>query len=165
MNEVWKDIKGFEGKYQVSNLGRVKSLNYARRGYPKILKPNSNHTYSFVNLSKNDIGKSYSIHRLVAEAFLDNPQNLPMVNHKDENRFNNRVDNLEWCTASYNINYGTRSEKVTHSLGKRVLCVETGIIYQSQGDAARKTGLSQQNISMCCRKEYRTIGGFHWRFV
>lgn len=165
MSEVWKDIKGFEGKYQVSNFGRVKSLNYARRGYSKILKPNTNHSYPFVNLSKNDIGRSYNIHRLVAEAFIDNPQNLPMVNHKDENRLNNHVDNLEWCTSSYNVNYGARNDKITQLIGKRVLCVETGIVYPSQGDAARKTGLAQANISLCCRKEHRTIGGFHWRFV
>lgn len=165
MSEIWKDIKGFEGKYQVSNYGRVKSLNYARRGYPRILKPNTNRAYPFVNLSKNDIGKSYNIHRLVAEAFLENPNGLPMVNHKDENRLNNHVDNLEWCTASYNVNYGTRTDKVAQSSGKRVVCIETGIIYPSQGDAARKNGLSQTMISYCCLGKCLTAGGFHWKFA
>lgn len=113
--EVWKDIIGFEGMYQISNFGRVKSLpkyTYSR-GYPqlrkeKVLKPcytGKNRCYATVRL--ND-GKGYKIHRLVAQAFIPNPNNLPMVNHKDENTFNNNVDNLEWCTNKYNVKYSAK---------------------------------------------------------
>lgn len=115
VKEVWKPIKGFEGKYEVSNLGRVKSLpkyTYSR-GYPqlrkeKILKPRyvgRKRCYAAVAL--ND-GHSYKVHRLVAQTFIPNPDNLPLVNHKDENPYNNRVDNLEWCTNQYNCQYSAK---------------------------------------------------------
>lgn len=117
--EVWKDVKDYEGLYQVSNLGNVKSLeryahtsntryNKHRLLRERILKPGKNKDgYSVVVLRKDCKGKSYYIHRLVAEAFLPNPHNLPEINHKDENKENNHVDNLEWCTHIYNGNYGT----------------------------------------------------------
>lgn len=119
--EIWRDIKGFEGLYQVSNLGRVKSLpkyTYSR-GYPqlrkeKILRPGytgKNRCYATVVL--ND-GKGYKVHRLVAQAFIPNPDNLPQVNHKDENPFNNCADNLEWCTNQYNVNYSARPLSAEH---------------------------------------------------
>ena len=113
--EIWKDIKGFEGKYQVSNLGNVKSLpkyTYSK-GYPqlrkeKILKPAKTGKHrNYLAVGLND-GKHYKVHRLVADAFIPNPNNYPQVNHKDENPLNNCVDNLEWCTNQYNTKYSAR---------------------------------------------------------
>ena len=108
MIEEWRDIKGYEGKYQVSNLGRVKSLNYNHTKKEKILSdyPNT-YGYLYVNLYKNGKGKPFYIHKLVAQAFIDNPNNYREINHKDENKQNNRVENLEWCNRKYNCNYGT----------------------------------------------------------
>ena len=127
MQEIWKDIDGFGGCYQVSNLGRVKSLdrnvkgnksNYIRIG--KILSPKTHRNgYLCVVLCKDRIGKMYYIHRLVAQAFIPNPDRLPQVNHKDENKTNNNVENLEWCSAEYNTNYGTANDRRCESLKKR----------------------------------------------
>lgn len=104
MDEVWKDIEGYEGLYQVSNLGRVRSLKFNKT---KILKQGNVNGYKRVVLSKNGKRKNYFVHRLVAMAFISNPNNLSIVNHKDENPSDNNVNNLEWCTQKYNINYGS----------------------------------------------------------
>lgn len=127
--EIWKDIKRYEGQYQVSNFGRIKSLDrfitqlnngkLITRRYPgKMfnLKPENKTGYVPAVLTKHNIAKYYLVHRLVAEAFIPNPDNLPQVNHKDENTSNNCVDNLEWCTNSYNVNYGSRNDKVRNAL-------------------------------------------------
>lgn len=104
MEEVWKDIPGLEGYYKCDKLGNILSLNYNKTGIQKILKPNKgDRGYYSVQLK----GKIYTVHRLIAKTWIPNPDNLPQVNHKDENKLNNRVENLEWCTAKYNINYGT----------------------------------------------------------
>lgn len=117
--EVWKDIIGYEGVYQVSSHGRIRSLDryVGHRFFPgKIFSPNPNrYGYVRVQLTNNGETKSFAVHRLVAAAFLDNPNGFPQINHKDENKSNNHVDNLEWCTAEYNINYGHRTEKMSHS--------------------------------------------------
>ena len=114
MVEEWRDIKGYEGLYQVSSLGRVKSLNYNHTKKEKVLdfKPNK-YGYKVTYLYNNNERKPYSVHRLVAEAFIPNPNNYKEVNHKDENKSNNCVDNLEWCTAKYNSNYGTRNKRIS----------------------------------------------------
>ena len=120
MVEIWKDIPGYEGIYAVSNFGKVKSLQRTRKGsygsirivYEKILNHKIDKDgYHIVTLSKEGKTKCIGVHRLVAQAFLPNIYNLPMVNHKDENPSNNFVDNLEWCTAKYNNNYGTAIER------------------------------------------------------
>lgn len=119
MKEVWKDIQGYEGLYQVSNLGRVRHLPYTIKWGGKLehrpLKESNQHKntggYCIVVLSKNSKSKQFLIHRLVAQAFIPNPDNLPEVNHIDEDKTNNKVDNLEWCDRKYNINYGTRTER------------------------------------------------------
>lgn len=114
--EFWKDIEGYEGLYQVSNLGRVRSLDRVVEGKSssvrlhrgKILSPGVNSTgYYMVVLHKDGGGRAYTVHRLVSNTFIPNPYNYPYVNHKDENKLNNSVDNLEWCTVKYNTNYGT----------------------------------------------------------
>lgn len=113
MEEVWKDIEGYEELYQVSNLGNVKSLFFRRSKNPKLLKPNMYCGYLYVNLCKEGKRLLSSIHRLVAKAFIPNPNNYPVINHKDENKQNNKVDNLEWCTIKYNNNYGTVKERLS----------------------------------------------------
>lgn len=115
MKEEWKDIKGYEGLYKISNLGRVKSLpKHAGRSYRKerILKNSIDKDgYIKVTLCKNNKTSFLSIHRLLAIAFIPNPNNFPQINHKDENKQNNNLNNLEWCTCKYNINYGTRTKR------------------------------------------------------
>ena len=121
--EIWRPIEGYEGLYEVSNLGRVRSLdrydsrNQFRKG--RIMKQNNDgRDYMSIQLCLNGKLKKYFVHRLVAEAFLPNPDNLPQVNHKDEDKSNNRVDNLEWCTAKYNLSYGTRNIRIRETLIK-----------------------------------------------
>lgn len=115
--QCWKDIPNYESKYQVSNTGKVRSLNYKRTGKTKILKIREDKNgYTVVTLTKNSKKKTYSVHRLVAQAFIPNPNNLPCINHIDEDKTNNTVWNLEWCTHEYNINYGTHNKKVSKTL-------------------------------------------------
>lgn len=106
MVEIWKDIQGYDGKYSVSNLGNVRSNCY---GKVRLLKPMLSagryNGYLMVTLYKDSVGKKVKVHRLVAEAFIPNPNRLPVINHKDEDRTNNRADNLEWCTIAYNTTY------------------------------------------------------------
>ena len=114
--EIWKDIVGFEGLYQISSKGRVKSLLFDKE---KILKQNiTKNGYCRVDLCKDKINKHYYIHRLVATTFLDNPNNLPCVNHRDENPQNNMVSNLEWVTFKQNNNYGSHNERVGKAISK-----------------------------------------------
>lgn len=111
MIEIWRDIPGYEGKYQVSNTGEIRSLKF---GKIKILKQYTDKCgYNFLILSENGKRKNYFVHRSVAMTFIPNPNNLPQVNHKDENKANNCVDNLEWCSRKYNMNYGTRNERAS----------------------------------------------------
>jgi hypothetical protein len=172
MKEIFKDIQGFEGLYQVSNLGNVKSLNYNHTGKEKILKPAKNNKgYLMVNLYKEGKQKTCKIHRLVAQSFIENPQNLPQVNHKNEIKTDNASSNLEWCTNEYNNNYGTRNQRVAESntnnpnKSKPVLCVETGKIYSSTNEVQRELGFSQGNISSACRGKYKQAYGYTWKYV
>lgn len=175
IKEIWKDKKDYEGHYQVSNCGRVKSLrrlvtNQYNSFYieEKILKPKKDrYGYLYVNLYKNNIKKVYQVHRLVAEAFIDNPDNLPQVNHRDENKLNNNVDNLEWCTHEYNINYGTRNKKVSKKLSKPVLQ------YTLDGEFVRewkstmecgRNGYNQGHIVNCCQGKHKTHKGYIWKY-
>ena len=115
---VWKDIPGYEGKYQVSNIGQVRSLNYrGNTGKTKILKQDTGRDgYKRVVLCKDGKYKKYLVHRLVAMAFIPNPHNYPIINQKDENKTNNQYKNLEWCTIQYNNNYGTHNEKISKTM-------------------------------------------------
>lgn len=117
MEEIWKEIEGYEGEYEVSNLGNVRSLNYRRSGKLKLLKQYTDKKgYEYVRLSKNGKGKIYKVHRLVAMAFIPNPDNLPIVNHIDECKNNNMVSNLEWCTVAYNNTYGTARKRASEKM-------------------------------------------------
>ena len=159
--EIYKDIEGYEGLYQVSNLGNVKSLGNDKKRKEKILKPNKNNRgYLYVGLYKDGKVKHY-IHRLVAQAFLQNPNNLPEINHKDEDKTNNHVTNLEWCDRKYNINYGTLKEK----LSKPVICIETGKIYPSTMEVQRQLGYFQTYIASVCNGKRKTAYKFHWCYV
>ena len=172
MEEIWKDIKGYEGLYQVSNMGNVRSLNYHQTGQIQILRPwATTGGYLRVNLRKDGKGKNQAVHRLVAQAFIPNPNGFTEINHKDEDKTNNRMENLEWCDRIYNLNYGTRSERSAHARrnhprrSKQVLCVETGAVYPSGREAERKTGLFNGSISKACLGKHKTAGGFHWEYV
>lgn len=121
MSEIWKDIPGFEGLYQVSNLGRVKRLPLGkqwpyRRTHNNIRKQHIKNGYYQVNLSKENKVKWICVHRLVALAFIPNPNNLPCINHRDENKLNNNIENLEWCSYAYNANYGTVRQRQVESM-------------------------------------------------
>lgn len=145
------------GLYQVSTKGQIKSLNI-RKG--RILKQHTQCGYLYVGLSKQCKAKLYLVHRLVAEAFIPNPDNLPEVNHKDENKLNNRVDNLEWCDAKYNSNYGTRNKRKS----KPIQCIETGKIYWGARELERQTGILHNNIAKAIRNN-TIAGGYHWQYV
>ena len=155
-----KDIIGYEGLYAITSCGKV----YSYRS-KKFLKPRKiRDGYLQVNLYKDGKREFYYIHRLVAEAYLPNPDNLPQVNHKDENKENNALPNLEWCDISYNVNYGSRNEKVGKALGKPVYCEELNKIFDGAHAAARELNLFQANITNCCKGKLKTTGGYHWRY-
>ena len=161
--EVFKDIKGYPN-YQISNLGRVWSKK--RQIYLKPHKNNSGYL-SVLLPSINGKYKRELIHRLVALTFIDNPDNLPCVNHKDENKENNVVSNLEWCSRSYNINYGTRNERASKALNKAILCIETGEIFTSGKECAESLGTSPDIVSKVLHGKSRckTAKGYHLKFV
>lgn len=164
MNEIWKPIANYEN-YYVSSLGNVKSTKNFHGQPERILKPGkSNKGYLLVALSKNGKEKVFNIHRLVALAFVPNPHNYEQVNHINENKTDNRAENLEWCTAKINVNHGTRTARQIQKCSKKVVCIETNIVYPSTADAARKLGLNQGNISNCCSGRNKTCGGYHWKY-
>lgn len=167
MNEVWKDIEGYEGKYQVSNLGKVRGLDrknsMGKTVKGRILKPRKTHAgYLRAHLCRDD----RYIHRLVAEAFIPNPNNLPQINHKDEDKANNSVDNLEWCTCEYNLSYGSREdykkrfckEYNVKMKGKKVICLNTSEEFISIREAARVYKIHNADISKACRGIRKTAG-------
>lgn len=173
MQEVWKDIEGYEGIYQVSNLGNVRSLEkkvYNRTNKGKNLKMFDNgHGYLQVILQKNKNKKSFKVHRLVANAFLDNPNNLPQVNHKDCNRKNNNVDNLEFCSCDYNIKYA--SENSLEYQKRRKIVKQFDLngnfikLWNSVSEASQVLNIARQNISACClSKNYKSAGGYIWKY-
>ena len=176
MKEEWKDIKGYESLYQISNLGRIKGLNrYVKNNHSvryikeRILKPNKNkdgyYTISFWTKGKM---KQHYIHRLVAQAFLDNPNNYPIVNHKDENPNNNNSLNLEWCNYKYNNDYGTRKIKSMINQGKKVnqFDLQGNFIKQwnSTREIERTLKISHSVISKCCREKQKTSHGYIWKY-
>ncbi len=176
-HEEWVDIVGYDGAYRVSSLGRVLSTERVvpRRGEgdkpikERILRCWLRHGYKFVVLYKDRKQKNVSVHRLVAEAFIPNPNNLPCVNHKDENCLNNAASNLEWCDHKYNNNYGNHKKKLSIANGHPVVMLgDDGSVlatYHSASEAAREVGLPQTSISSCCRGEREKVGGYKWKYV
>ena len=175
--EHWKAISGYEGLYEVSDMGRVKSLNYNHTGTEKILKPQNNtHGYLLVDIYKDGQKKASLVHRLVAAAFIPNPNNLDTVNHKDEVKTNNTVTNLEWMSQKDNINYGTRNKRVSEarlnhqSFSKRVQMFDksTGELlatFPSTHEAERVTGIAQSHICACCNGKRKSSGGYVWKYA
>lgn len=192
-NEIWKDIPEYEGLYQVSNLGNVRSLNYNKTKKIKVLKQGiQKKGYLFITLSKEGKHKSYNAHRLVAKVFIPNPNNLPQVNHKDEDKTNNSVENLEWCSAEYNVNYGTRTDRHRQNMiGKNIgnpkiktmlgkfgkehnnskpinQYTKEGVlikIWDCAADVKRELGFNQQNIGKCAMGKRKTANGFIWKYA
>lgn len=167
--EKWQDIKGYEGRYQVSNLGRVKSLpideKYCKRPYEVILKPFiCGSGYYEVILHYKHTKKPKLVHRLVADAFINNPDGKQEVNHIDGNKLNNSATNLEWATASENQKHSRGVLKNSCSIKREVICVETGEVFDSIKDACNKYGLQISLIWKCCNGKQQTTGGYHWRY-
>lgn len=179
MKEVWKDIPGYEGFYQVSNLGKIKSL--PRNGTiltERILKENlSARKYYFVLLSKNNNVKAKQIHRLVAETFIPNTNNYPIINHKNGNKLDNRVENLEWCTYSRNNKHAfdiglrkglkgkdNKNSKIIYKIDKNTNKIIES--FYGIGEIARKINKDTSSISKCCRKckNYNTAYGYKWAY-
>ena len=162
MDEIWCDIEGYEGLYQISNKGRVKSLY---KGSERILKPRDNgRGYLRVQLTKENTSKHIRVHRLVAIAFVSNPHNLPEVNHKDENKKNNCVENLEWCDRRYNVNYGTRNERLSRKILQYSKSGEFIREWTGAHEVERILGISHQNITQCCKGKRKSAGSFIWRY-
>ncbi len=194
MEEEWRPVVGYEGLYEVSNLGRIRTVeHYCFRGRynqkslvePRIRVLNEKSGYLKVNLSKGSKRETLLVHRLVAEAFIPNPEGLPQVNHKDENKKNNAVWNLEWCTVYYNNNYGTHNERCrSGNIGKKhseeavakvaakhkkpVVALKDGVIvlrFESAADANRfNKDFNYIGISACCNERLNTYKGYKWQF-
>lgn len=173
--EAWKNIIGYEGYYQISNLGNVRSLdridcnNHFREG-KKCRKIPTEDGYYKVSLSKNGNEKRFFIHRLVAIHFIDNPQNLECVNHKDEIKTNNHVDNLEWCTRAYNNNYGTRNQRIREieSIRTAMVDISTGavlMIFNSAREAAKYIGGDESSICKVRNGKRKSAYGYRWEVV
>lgn len=176
MKEKWKSIKGFEGLYKISNYGNVKSLFFwdiNKRKYiikERIIKPITDKDgYYIIGLYKNKKRKTYKVHRLVAEAFITNPNNLPQINHKDENKLNNRVDNLEWCSVIYNLKYGTRIQragnkhkKVVNQYDKDGNFIKS---YNSLTEASKYVNGYITGISAVCNNKQKTAYGYVWKYT
>lgn len=194
MQEIWKPVKGYEQLYEVSNLGNVKSLkkswstyNYKSKNYYKItteeriLKPSISHCgYKQINLSKNNKAKEKLVHRLVAEAFIENKDNKKCVNHIDGNKQNNRVDNLEWCThkenSKHSWNNGLQKSYLKGKYGKEHNLSKAVIQYDLEGnfikewdcisDVTRSLNIDSGRITKCCQKQKycHTAGGYIWKY-
>jgi len=172
--ELWRDIPGYEGLYQVSSFGRVKSLYRImkrKRNFitinERFLKLGLNRGYATIALANRGNVKYYQVHRLVAQAFIPNPNNLPCVNHKDENPSNNHVDNLEWCTKSYNNSYN--EARIKAAVPRRIPILQ----YDKKGrfikewsharEAAETLNLNKHAIYECCVGRSKTSGGYIWK--
>ena len=173
IEEIYKDIKDLEGKYQVSNFGNILSLNYHRSGKSRLLKPRKDKDgYLRVCLYKGKKYKNFYIHRLVAETFIPNSENLTEINHIDEDKTNNRVDNLEWKSHKDNCNHGTRNERIAKAktngkLSKKVLqfTLDGEFVREWPSTAeCGRNGFNHGNIVSCCNEKLPHYKGFLWMY-
>lgn len=171
MEEIWKPVEGYEGRYEVSNLGRIKSFSQKMHG--RIVQGSvSGRGYRTVKLTDSfGVEKNFTVHRLVAIAFIDNTDNKPHVNHKDENKLNNCAYNLEWCDNKYNMNYGTRNARISVANtcnSKRCKAIfsvaEDGSseFFCGITEAGRQTGLTPSNITCVLKGRRKSCGGRQW---
>ena len=176
--EVWRDIEGFEGLYQVSDQGRVKSLERKVKHWcggeriqkERILKPGTDKGgYLIVNLCAGGKRKTLKVHRLVCGAFHENPENKPQVNHLNEDKTDNRAYNLEWATAKQNLNHGTHNDRVAKANSKPVAqCTKEGELvktWSSLTEIGKQTGFSIGNISQVANGKYKQAYGCIWKYV
>ena len=178
-NEIWKDVNGYEGYYKVSNFGKIKScLRIVKNGLgnadriikSRIIKPyKDNHGYHMVSLSKDGKVKKHKVHRLVAEAFISNPENKPTVNHLNEIKYDNRASNLEWATYKENNDHGGHNERVSKTLSKPIEQLDKNgnkiSSFESVREASLATGIHIMNIKSCLAHKNRTYaGGYKWRY-
>lgn len=162
--EIWKDIEGFNGIYQVSNHGRI----FGGR-FKKIMKQKLNKGYRMINLTyPNGIQKTFQVHRLVAQHFIENKENKPFINHIDENKENNKFENLEWVTPKENMEHGTVVERIRKNRFRKVAQIENGKIvkeFESMSEAARCFEIQIERISECCKGNLNSWRGLKFKFV
>lgn len=176
INEIWKELEGFNGQYLVSTLGRLKSIPNKHHKIEYIIKGTiSKKGYLQVKLRKNGFSKIYLKHRLIAETFISNPNNYKQVNHINENKLDNSVENLEWCTNKQNCNHGTRTLRMKctkHSknqwIKKPIIAIKNNKVAMRFSSASRATkyGLLQNAICKCCnhKKGYKSYKGYTWEY-
>lgn len=174
MSKVWKEIKGYDGRYLISSSGNVISLNYRRTNKAKMLTWKINNKgYAWVELWKNGVKEQRLIHRIVAETFIDNPEGYKIINHKDENPLNNDVDNLEWCDQSYNTIYSLELHPERKNKGKNMglaiiqLDNDGNIIkeWENARTILLETGMSDYSITEVCRGRRHMAYGYLWRYA
>lgn len=161
MNEEWRPVVGYENEYEVSNLGNVRRVLKGRPAQPRKLVKGRRGYYELILCKKNKV-KLCRVHRLVSEAFLPNPDNLPMVNHKDGDKTNNSVSNLEWTTAKHNQ---LHSRRILKNAVHPVKCVETGVQYDSMAIAAEATSTDLSHLRQAAIGTRNKAGGYHWQLV
>lgn len=165
MQEMWKPVVGYENLYEVSNLGNVRNVNKKWTKKPRLLKQHIHNEYMIVVLYKDSKAKNKRVHRLVAEAFIPNSNNYQYINHKDENPKNNVVDNLEWCTMTYNNTYGHRLEKICKKINQYDLQGNFIKTWNSFMEIQRELGFSNSSIVCCCKGRVKKSNGYIWKYA
>lgn len=162
IDEIWKPVAGFEGYYKVSNLGRIMSI---RTGLIRKLVPNRQNGYLVVVLHGDNFKKTLTVHRIVAMAFCEKPNGCDFVNHKNEDKHDNRADNLEWCTKQYNNTYNGKIDKCCKAVVQMDEDYNPIRVWKSLHEAGRELGIAFKNISTVCRGLRPRAGGYRWKFI